>query len=77
MAKRPAPLPFAPRPKPRGDNPRPFESLGAYPRLRMRRNRADAWSRALVAENRLSAADLIWPVFVHEKDGRELRGGTT
>ncbi len=71
MAKRPAPLPFAPRPKPRGDNPRPFESLGAYPRLRMRRNRADAWSRALVAENRLSAADLIWPVFVHEKDGRE------
>jgi porphobilinogen synthase len=37
----------------------------------MRRNRADAWSRALVAENRLAAADLIWPVFVHDKDGRE------
>ncbi|MGQ0674756.1 MAG: porphobilinogen synthase, partial [Rhodospirillales bacterium] len=37
----------------------------------MRRNRADTWSRALVAENTLSAADLIWPVFVHEKDGRE------
>ena len=47
-----------------------MESLGAYPRVRMRRNRADAWSRALIAESRLAAADLIWPVFVHEKDGR-------
>jgi porphobilinogen synthase len=36
----------------------------------MRRNRADAWSRALVAETRLSAADLIWPVFVQEAEGR-------
>ncbi|HEY7688713.1 MAG TPA: porphobilinogen synthase [Dongiaceae bacterium] len=35
----------------------------------MRRNRADDWSRRLVAENRLSIEDLIWPVFVHE-DGK-------
>lgn len=39
---------------------------GKYPRTRLRRNRRDSWSRALVAENRLSPADLIWPVFVQE-----------
>jgi porphobilinogen synthase len=30
----------------------------------MRRNRKSAWSRRLVSENTLSAADLIWPIFV-------------
>jgi porphobilinogen synthase len=44
---------------------------GQFPRIRMRRNRADGWSRRLVAESRLSADDLIWPVFVHDSDGRE------
>ncbi len=39
---------------------------GAYPSTRLRRNRRDAWSRALVAEHRLSVQDLIWPVFVQE-----------
>jgi porphobilinogen synthase len=33
----------------------------------MRRNRRDEWSRRLVAENVLTAADLIWPVFVHDE----------
>jgi len=42
---------------------------GAYPRTRMRRNRRDDWSRRLVAENRLSVDDLIWPVFVVEGSG--------
>jgi len=36
----------------------------------MRRNRRAAWSRALVAETRLSAADLIWPVFVIDGENR-------
>lgn len=40
--------------------------MSAYPATRLRRNRKDAWSRALVAEHRLSVADLIWPVFVQE-----------
>ena len=31
---------------------------------RMRRNRADDWSRRMVRETRLSADDLIWPVFL-------------
>ncbi len=43
---------------------------GAFPRTRMRRNRRDAWSRALVSENRLSPADLIWPVFVQDGKGK-------
>lgn len=42
---------------------------GRYPRTRMRRNRRDAWSRALVAENALTASDLIWPIFVVEGKG--------
>jgi len=41
-------------------------AYGQYPRVRMRRNRADEWTRRLVAENRLSVEDMIWPVFVHE-----------
>jgi porphobilinogen synthase len=37
----------------------------------MRRNRRDGWSRRLVQEHVLTAADLIWPVFVHdERAGR-------
>ena len=41
-----------------------------YPTLRMRRNRKSAWARAMVQENRLTAADLIWPLFVIEGDNR-------
>ena len=44
--------------------------LAPYPVTRLRRNRRDAWSRKLVAENVLTAADLIWPVFVHDEEGR-------
>lgn len=42
------------------------ESLGAYPLIRMRRNRSTQWVRDLVAENRLGVEDLIWPLFVRE-----------
>jgi porphobilinogen synthase len=45
--------------------------LAPYPRLRLRRNRRDAWSRRLVAENVLTAGDLIWPVFVHDEGHKE------
>ena len=44
--------------------------LPPYPQSRLRRNRRDAWSRKLVAENTLSAGDLIWPVFVHDESKR-------
>ena len=45
--------------------------LAPYPTTRLRRNRRDPWSRKLVAENVLTAGDLIWPVFVHDKGARE------
>jgi porphobilinogen synthase len=38
----------------------------AFPASRPRRLRRDAFTRALVRENALSASDLILPVFVHE-----------
>jgi porphobilinogen synthase len=37
----------------------------------MRRNRRTGWSRRLVAENQLSPADLIWPMFVVDGEGVE------
>ncbi len=44
----------------------------SYPALRLRRSRAHAWSRAMVAETVLTPADLIWPLFVTEgQDTRE------
>ena len=39
---------------------------GRFPATRLRRNRHDAFTRRLVAENSLSVDDLIWPVFVTE-----------
>lgn len=45
--------------------------IAAYPALRLRRTRAAAWSRALFAENRLSPADFIWPLFVTDGEGVE------
>ncbi len=47
-----------------------------YPALRPRRSRAHAWSRALVAENALSPADLIWPLFVTAGDNLREPVGT-
>lgn len=40
-----------------------------YPATRLRRTRAFAWSRALVAETELTVNDLILPLFVHDKHG--------
>ncbi len=50
--------------------PRATTHGAGFPRTRLRRNRADGWSRRLVAESALSAADFIWPMFVHEGEGR-------
>jgi len=46
-------------------------SAASYPALRLRRTRAYAWSRALVAETVLTPADLIWPLFVCDGEGAE------
>ncbi|CAA9210163.1 MAG: Porphobilinogen synthase [uncultured Craurococcus sp.] len=43
---------------------------GAFPATRMRRNRRDAWTRRLNAENTLTVDDLIWPIFIREGTGQ-------
>ncbi|HSZ75472.1 MAG TPA: porphobilinogen synthase [Rhizomicrobium sp.] len=45
-------------------------SLSSFPAIRMRRLRRYDWSRRLVAEHTLSAADFIWPVFVVDGENR-------
>ena len=42
-----------------------------YPELRLRRTRANDWSRRLHAETVLTPADLIWPLFIAEGRGVE------
>ncbi|HCS27218.1 MAG TPA: porphobilinogen synthase [Spongiibacteraceae bacterium] len=48
---------------------------GAFPNTRMRRMRADEFSRRLMRENRLSTDDLIYPMFV--LDGKDQRDAVT
>ena len=45
--------------------------MSGYPAQRPRRNRVDAFTRRLVAENKLSVDDLIWPIFGIEGQGIE------
>jgi porphobilinogen synthase len=44
--------------------------MSTYPALRMRRLRRHDWTRRLVAENSLSPADFIWPVFVIDGENK-------
>ena len=44
--------------------------MSAYPQTRMRRLRRHDLTRRLVAENTLSPADFIWPVFVIEGENK-------
>ena len=45
-------------------------TVGRFPATRLRRNRHDAWTRRLVAENALTRHDLIWPIFLVEGERR-------
>ncbi len=47
-------------------------SAAAFPAGRPRRNRTDAFTRRLVAENTLSIDDLIWPIFIIEGQGKTI-----
>ncbi|WP_324808812.1 porphobilinogen synthase [Sphingomonas sp. LY29] len=46
-------------------------SQPSFPALRMRRGRSSPWIRAMLAEHRLHASDLIWPLFVCAGSGCE------
>ena len=50
----------------------PSATSGAFPNVRMRRNRRSRWSRRLVAEHSLSVDDLIWPLFVVEGNNKRV-----
>ncbi len=43
----------------------------SFPALRMRRGRVAPWMRGMLAEHRLHASDLIWPMFICEGQGCE------
>ena len=43
----------------------------SYPATRLRRTRANGWSRAMHRETVLTPADLIWPLFVTDGSGVE------
>ena len=44
--------------------------MASYPALRMRRLRRHDWTRRLVAENSVSPADFIWPVFIIDGESK-------
>jgi porphobilinogen synthase len=44
--------------------------MGRFPSVRLRRNRRTTWMRRLVAENRLTVDDLIWPIFLIDGHNR-------
>jgi porphobilinogen synthase len=48
-----------------------MNDISSFPNSRLRRTRVTSWSRAMVRENMLSPADLIWPLFVTEGEGVE------
>ena len=54
------------KPPPEKNTQNPASAAGSFPATRLRRNRKANWSRRLVAENTLSPADLIWPLFITE-----------
>jgi len=46
-------------------------TTASFPALRMRRGRSSGWMREMLAEHRLHASDLIWPLFICEGRGCE------
>lgn len=80
-AAAPAPAPAQPgfmsRPRPQASHAadeeeggfRQLETPGAFPAIRLRRNRRTDWLRRMAAENHLTTDDLIWPVFVQAGNG--------
>jgi porphobilinogen synthase len=47
-----------------------IDSASRFPSIRMRRMRKDAFSRALMRENTITVADLIYPVFILDGENR-------
>ena len=50
--------------------------MSHFPALRLRRGRKSPWMRELLAEHRLTPADLVWPLFVCEGEKEEQKIAT-
>ncbi|MFD2365437.1 porphobilinogen synthase [Pseudoduganella sp. GCM10020061] len=50
--------------------------MTSYPAIRMRRMRRDAFSRAMMRENTITASDLIYPVFILDGAGKRQQVGS-
>jgi porphobilinogen synthase len=50
----------------------PLMPAAGFPATRMRRARQAEWSRRLVRENRLTADDLIWPIFIMDGENKRV-----
>jgi porphobilinogen synthase len=48
-----------------------MQNIQSFPNTRLRRSRSTSWSRAMVRENILTPADLIWPLFVTDGNAVE------
>ncbi|MCG8545199.1 MAG: porphobilinogen synthase [Alphaproteobacteria bacterium] len=59
-------------PEQRSAEPMTAGGPGLYPTVRMRRNRREDAVRRLVAENKLTADDFIWPVFIVDGHGQRV-----
>ena len=62
------PFPRAVQEAGRGPSPSAPAALGAFPQVRMRRNRTDDWVRRMIAESALTSDDMLWPVFLRESE---------
>ena len=61
-----------PTPEARAKSPTAEGVTPSFPTIRMRRNRSSDAVRRLVAENKLTTDDLIWPIFVVDGTGVRL-----
>ena len=50
--------------------------MTSFPAIRMRRMRRDAFSRALMRENTITASDLIYPVFILDGENKRQQVGS-
>lgn len=46
--------------------------MSLFPNTRLRRPRANDWSRRMTCENKVSVDDLIWPMFIIEGENEEV-----
>src|SRR3989440_11842622 len=62
------------QPRPTTQNPTRMKVYGSFPGVRMRRMRRAEFSRRLMRETAVTAADFIYPVFISDGKARTQKG---